>query len=151
MAIRSEHFDQRTCEHTEMATPFVEIADIIIDGSDPDRLATFWADLLGRPIEGAKGPYVWLQRPEGAPGVGFQKVLEPKVGKNRVHLDLSVPDVISAKLLIEALGGHRVDGYDDGGYLVMADPEGNEFCVIPEAPFDFDEQGHADYLDNLDI
>ena len=84
-----------------------EIADIIIDCSDPSRLASFWAELLGRAIAGEKGPYVWLERPSGAVGVGFQQVAEPKIDKNRVHLDLSSEDVISAKFRIEALGGRR--------------------------------------------
>jgi predicted enzyme related to lactoylglutathione lyase len=132
-----------------MAQPAFEIADIIIDCADPQRVASFWAELLGRPVEGNKGPYVWLQRPEGLPGVGFQRVTEPKTGKNRVHLDLSAPDLIAAKLRIEALGGRRVDGYEGGGFLVMADPEGNEFCVVPSAPFQFDDRGRADYLDDL--
>ena len=48
-----------------MSEQEVEIADVIIDCADPTRLASFWADLLGRPIEGSKGPYVWL-RPPGA-------------------------------------------------------------------------------------
>ncbi|MGO9872177.1 MAG: VOC family protein [Acidimicrobiia bacterium] len=134
-----------------MTTPAVRIHDITIDCSDPQQLARFWADILGRPVEGAKGPYVWLQRTEDAPGVGFQKVSEPKVGKNRIHLDVAVPDVVRAKSQIEALGGWRVDGYEAGGFLVMADPEGNEFCVIPAAPFRFDKQGRADYLDHLEI
>src|SRR5437667_11883625 len=130
-----------------MAKPKAEIADIIIDCSDPQRLASFWADLLGRPIEGRKGPYVWLQRCQGAPGVGFQQVAEPRTGKNRVHVDIAMPDLIDAMRRIEALGGRRVDGYEDGGFLVMADPEGNEFCLIPLAPFHFDERGRAAYLD----
>ena len=134
-----------------MAEPDFEITDIIIDCSDPERLASFWADLLGRPIEGRKGPYVWLQRPEAGAGVGFQRVAEPRTGKNRVHLDLAAPDLVAAKHRIEALGGRRVGGYEGGGFLVMADPEGNEFCVIPTAPFHFDEHGRTDYLDNLDI
>jgi len=83
--------------------------------------------------------------------MGFQNVAEPKASKNRVHLDLSVPDVMLAKIRIEALGGRRVDGYERGGFLVMADPEGNEFCLVPAAPFTFDEDGRADYLDNLDM
>jgi predicted enzyme related to lactoylglutathione lyase len=134
-----------------MVDPQVEIVDIIIDCLDPVRLAEFWADLLGRPVDGNKGPYVWLKRPPGAVSVGFQKVTEPKTGKNRVHLDIAVPDLVRAKARIEALGGHRVAGYERGGFLVMADPEGNEFCLVSFAPFEFDEQGHADYLDELDL
>ena len=125
----------------------IEISDIVIDCADPTSLAHFWSELLGLPIAGSKGPYVWLRRSARTPRVGFQKVSEPKTGKNRVHLDVAVPDVAAAKLRIEALGGRRADGFEDGGFLVMADPEGNEFCVVPTAPFDFDEQGHTNYLD----
>ena len=132
-----------------MAELEVEIADIIIDCADPRALASFWAGLLRRPIEGSKGPYVWLKRPEHAIGVGFQKVPLPKTGKNRVHLDISAADVAATKLRIEALGGRRVEGFESGGFLVMADPEGNEFCVVPAAPFQFDAHGRADYLDNV--
>jgi predicted enzyme related to lactoylglutathione lyase len=129
----------------------VEIADIIVDCSDPELVAAFWAQLLGRPVEGRKGPYAWLARPDGAVGVGFQRVREPRVGKNRIHLDIAVADVVAGKTWIESLGGRRVVGYEHGGFLVMADPEGNEFCVIPLGPLEFDDTGRADYLDNLDI
>src|SRR4051812_7060267 len=106
----------------------IAISDIIVDCSDPARLAAFWSELLGRPIGGTNGPYVWLAHSEHAPGFGFQKVAQPKVGKNRVHLDISVSDLVATSRRIEALGGSRVEGYERGGFLVMADPEGNEFC-----------------------
>jgi predicted enzyme related to lactoylglutathione lyase len=83
-------------------------------------------------------------------GLGFQQVVEPKQHKNRVHIDISGPDVVEIKDQIEALGGRRLDGYDDGGFLVMADPEGNEFCVVPES-FSFDASGRADYLERLNL
>jgi hypothetical protein len=133
-----------------MAEPEIEISDIIIDCAEPALLAPFWAELLGLPIAGSKGPYLWLQRSPHAPGVGFQKVSQPKLCKNRVHFDVCASDVAAARLRIEALGGRRVDGFEDGGFLVMADPEGNEFCVVPTAPFDFDEQGRTNYLDNVE-
>jgi predicted enzyme related to lactoylglutathione lyase len=72
-----------------------------------------------------------------------------KVGKNRVHVDISGPDIIAVKARIEALGGQQIGGYEDGGFLVMADPEGNEFCVVPTGPIDFDEEGRTHYLKNL--
>src|SRR5258708_7759910 len=87
---RPERVATDSGQDVSMVEPVAEIADIIIDCLDPVRLAAFWADLLGRQVEGSKGPYVWLQRPAGAAGVGFQKVTEPKTGKNRVHLDISV-------------------------------------------------------------
>lgn len=92
-----------------------------------------------------------MKRPTGAPGLGFQKVAEAKAGKNRVHLDISVADLVVAKARIEALGGCRIEGYESGGFLVMTDPEGNEFCLVPAAPFRFDESGRADYLDKLEM
>jgi len=131
-----------------MIDPEVQVLDIIVDCSDPDRLASFWADVLGRPIAGRKGPYVWLERSPGAPGLGFQRVGEVKLGKNRVHLDIAVRDVAAARRRIEDLGGRRVPGYERGGFLVMADPEGNEFCLIPVEPFDVDDEGRTDYLDD---
>jgi predicted enzyme related to lactoylglutathione lyase len=128
-----------------------ELADIIFDCSDPNRLAGFWGEVLGREIAGSKGPYVWLDRLPGAIGVGFQRVNEPKAAKNRVHLDIAVNDVVRAKARIERLGGARVRGYERGGFLVMADPEGNEFCLVPAESFEFDESGRAAYLDGLDV
>jgi predicted enzyme related to lactoylglutathione lyase len=129
----------------------VAITDIIVDCVDVERVAAFWSALLRRPIEGRKGPYVWLGRSDGDVGVGFQGVAEPKRGKNRLHLDVSGPDVVTVKELVEALGGSRAGGYDEGGFLVMTDPEGNEFCVLPTEPVGFDDNGHAHYLDGLDL
>jgi predicted enzyme related to lactoylglutathione lyase len=120
------------------------LADVVFDCADPERLAAFWAEVLGRPIAGRRGPYVWLA--EGSVGVAFQRSDAAKVGKNRVHVDLRVPDVAAAQSLVESLGGSRAPGYEDGGFLVMADPEGNEFCVLPEGPLGMDEEGNAHYL-----
>ncbi|MGH3377318.1 MAG: VOC family protein [Actinoallomurus sp.] len=130
-----------------MAEAHLDINCVIIDCADPERLAAFWSGLLGRPIVGRTGPYVWLGRVNGL-GVGFQQVAEPPTGKNRLHLDLSAADPAAEQERIEALGGRRLQEYASGGFLVMADPEGNEFCVIPEAPFELDDQGRTDYLDD---
>jgi hypothetical protein len=125
------------------------IVDVIIDCSDPEIVASFWAGVLARPVAGRKGPYVWLTRLRGEAGLGFQQVAEPKLGKNRVHLDVSGPDLSALRERIRALGGQEIDGYEDGGFLVMADPEGNEFCVVPNGPIDFDEEGRTRYRENL--
>jgi predicted enzyme related to lactoylglutathione lyase len=127
-----------------------EITDIVVDCANPESLAGFWSALLQRPIEGRKGPYVWLTRSAGGIGLGFQRVDESKQGKNRVHIDVSGPDITEIKDRVEALGGSRLHSYDDGGFLVMADPEGNEFCIVPES-LKFDDSGRADYLDDLDL
>jgi predicted enzyme related to lactoylglutathione lyase len=133
-----------------MTDSAVEITDIVVDCADPESLAGFWSALLGRPIEGRKGPYVWLTRATGGIGLGFQRVDESKRAKNRVHIDVSGPDIAEIKKRVEALGGRRLDCYDVVGFLVMADPEGNEFCIVPDA-FTFDNSGRADYLDGLNL
>ncbi|WP_374982723.1 VOC family protein [Streptomyces fradiae] len=121
------------------------LKDVIVDCVDPERLAAFWSELLDRPVAGRTGPYVWLAR-GGGPGLGFQRVAQPKAGKNRVHFDLASADPDAVRARVEALGGHRLDRYADGGFLVLADPEGNEFCVIPPRPFEVDDDGRTDYL-----
>ncbi len=67
--------------------------------------------------------------------MSFQRVPEPKITKNRVHLDLVVDDVNAATARIESLGGRRrrpgADFTEYGfSWRTMADPEGNEFCLI---------------------
>jgi predicted enzyme related to lactoylglutathione lyase len=132
-----------------MANVKVKLTDIIVDCHDPEALADFWGSLLDLPVQGRKGPYVWLARTDGI-GLGFQRVGEDKRGKNRVHIDVSGLDVAEVMIRIEQLGGRRVDDYDEGGFLVMADPEGNEFCVVPES-FEFDDSGRTHYLDGLNL
>ncbi|OLC19960.1 MAG: hypothetical protein AUH33_04725 [Chloroflexi bacterium 13_1_40CM_68_21] len=112
---------------------------IQIDCPDPERLAAFWTEVLGVVVQGRLGSppqFVNLERQfPDAPYVSFQRVPEPKVGKNRVHLDLVVDDVELATSRIESLGGRRrrpEGDFHEYGYSwrTMADPEGNEFCLI---------------------
>jgi predicted enzyme related to lactoylglutathione lyase len=123
----------------------MDINCVIVDAADPERLAVFWSALLGRPVVGRVGPYVWLARRNGL-GVGFQRGEPATAGKNRLHLDLESADPRADQARVEALGGRRLTEYDPGGFLVMADPEGNEFCVIPTGSFEIDDDGRADYL-----
>ena len=67
-----------------------------------------------------------------------------------MHIDIEVADVVAAAQKIEALGGRRAEGYERGGFLVMADPEGNEFCVLP-LEFDVDDDGNTDYAERLGL
>jgi predicted enzyme related to lactoylglutathione lyase len=123
----------------------MEINCVIVDSADPDRLATFWSEVLDRPVAARFGPYVWLERRNGL-GLGFQRTDRAKSGKNRLHLDLESADPAAEQARVETLGGRRLTEYDDGGFLVMADPEGNEFCIIPKGSFELDDEGRADYL-----
>jgi predicted enzyme related to lactoylglutathione lyase len=128
-----------------MATAHPDINCVIVDSVDPERLAAFWSEVLGRPIAARTGPYVWLERVNGL-GMGFQKVAQAKMGKNRFHLDLAAADPAAEQQRIESLGGRRLPEYAPGGFLVMADPEGNEFCVIPNTSFEVDDEGRTGYL-----
>src|SRR4051794_24513560 len=102
------------------------VKDVVIDCHDPERVALFWSELLGRPIGGRIGPYVFLER-SGGLRIAFQQVTGPRSGKNRLHLDLGSADPAGERSRIESLGGRALPGYEAGGFLVMADPEGNEF------------------------
>jgi predicted enzyme related to lactoylglutathione lyase len=111
--------------------------DIVIDCADPEALAEFWAAALGYTKAGFFDPYFVLLPPvREHPPVMLQRVPEPKAGKARVHFDVRVADVESEAGRLEGLGARRIDiGQGaDPGWITMADPEGNEFCVCPGVP-----------------
>jgi predicted enzyme related to lactoylglutathione lyase len=123
----------------------MEIDCVIVDCVDPARLAEFWGEVLGRGVDRRVGPYVFLERRRGL-ALGFQRVDGPKTGKNRLHLDIEAADPLAEASRVEALGGRRAEGFEAGGFLVMADPEGNEFCIVPPGPLEMDGQGRVSYL-----
>ena len=109
---------------------------IVIDTVDPERIAPFWCALLGVQERGWFGEdYLMLTTDGGAPPVAFQRVPESKSVKNRLHVDLEVDDLDRAFAKIAAFGGSAISDILQmpGGYRwrVMADPEGNEFCIVP--------------------
>lgn len=116
-----------------MAAPRVEIG---IDCGEPTQLARFWAAALGYEVGDLDraGVYLDLVPPDPAlPVVYLQKVPEAKTAKNRLHLDLyaSDADALVSRLvgLGATAGGEWQTGSEGGRWQVMADPEGNEFCV----------------------
>lgn len=108
---------------------------IVVDTCDPVRLAGFWAELLGTSIDGRSATSDWVAL-EGLPGIGylaFQSVPEPKVGKNRIHLDLLVEELERSIERAVGLGATRVGEIVEeptNRFHVMRDPEGNEFCFV---------------------
>jgi predicted enzyme related to lactoylglutathione lyase len=116
----------------------IRIQCIDIDAGDPDALASFWAEVLGWRRTAAAPDEVVLEPPAGSPEDGvapdllFLRVPDVKAGKNRLHLDLRPTDQVAEVARIEALGGRRtsVGQPADASFVVMADPEGNEFCVL---------------------
>jgi catechol 2,3-dioxygenase-like lactoylglutathione lyase family enzyme len=111
------------------------IGFVKIDCADPERLAAWWGDLLGLKVGRRGGPYVELERPRAGvprPTLVFQRVAEPKVGKARIHLDIVVADLQAATRRALALGASIAEDLaSEDPWLVMRDPEGNEFCLIP--------------------
>ena len=105
-----------------------------VDSVDPRPLARWWSELLGWPIVDEDDDEIYLAPPDAgpaAPQLAFFRVPEPKGVKNRVHLDL-VPDDQDAEVRrAEGLGAWRVDiGQGNPSWVVLADPEGNEFCIL---------------------
>ena len=109
---------------------------VVIDCADPLRLAEFWAGATGYSMQDSDERWAWILDPAGSGiEIGFQRVPEPKSGKNRVHLDLHSSDEEAEAERIEALGATRLRRSEDPDdiFIVLADPEGNEFCIVREA------------------
>ena len=105
---------------------------LVIDCAEPQKLAEFWGPALGYANFGTFGSYVALGA-EGAPLLLLQQVSEPKQAKNRMHLDIKVADVEAEVDRLVGLGAKRISDapMEELGtqWVVMNDPEGNEFCV----------------------
>ena len=106
--------------------------EICIDVNDPDAVRPFWQAALAYPDHTITDGDLVLRDPAGqGPTVWFQKVPESKTVKNRVHLDIwldSEDQVTELSSTLEGLGGTQLTGFDD--FIVVADPEGNELCLI---------------------
>ncbi|HVS41523.1 MAG TPA: VOC family protein [Candidatus Dormibacteraeota bacterium] len=112
------------------------LTEIVVDCSDPERVASFWSAVLG--WHSQRGDEFFWMSASGEPEVPdlklvFVGVPEPKTVKNRVHIDVNPrgcdQDEEVERLL--GLGARRVDiGQGDVPWVVLADPEGNEFCVL---------------------
>ena len=110
----------------------IRVSDITLDSVDPDRLAPFWGQLLGLALGDRFGPYLNLEPLPGGITLGFQRVPEDKAGKLRMHLDLRVSDLAAAVARVVKLGGRHLRDVEELGHrwAVVADPEGNEFCLL---------------------
>jgi predicted enzyme related to lactoylglutathione lyase len=120
----------------------IRIQCLCIDTADPSRVASFWESALGWRRTFEEEDQVCLEPPEGSPEDGispdlvFLRVPEAKAVKNRLHLDLRPADQAAEVARLEALGARQVNiGHADVSWVVMADPDGNEFDVLqPLAP-----------------
>ena len=125
----------------------IRIQCLCIDSADPAKIASFWEEALGWRRTFDEDDEVVLEPPTGSPEDGiapdllFLRVPEAKSGKNRLHIDLRPKDQAAEVARLEALGARRVDVGQgaDVTWVVLADPDGNEFCVL--RAFRPDEEG----------
>ncbi|WP_457207405.1 VOC family protein [Nocardioides sp. P5_C9_2] len=107
------------------------IKSVTFDCADPLQVATFWAGALGSDVDEDSTPTrAWVEPAGwGGPSLWFQRVPEGKVAKNRQHFDLRAVGTIDDEVRrLELLGATVLRRVDDD-LVVMADLEGNEFCV----------------------
>jgi predicted enzyme related to lactoylglutathione lyase len=111
--------------------------EMVIDCVDPKRVADFWATVLNWPLQHEQDAgYFWTSstgEPWASPVLVFVPVPEPKVVKNRLHIDVNPSGCEQADELerLLSLGARRIDiGQGETPWIVLADPEGNEFCLL---------------------
>jgi predicted enzyme related to lactoylglutathione lyase len=113
-----------------------KVGYLVIDAANPVALARFWCSLLAVTVdtEIGDGEFLVLSPTQDGLTVGFQRVTDAKLGKNRMHLDLVVDNLDQATAEIEEAGGRWLEPgttRELEGFLwrCMADPEGNEFDI----------------------
>lgn len=107
---------------------------VTMDAVDAPALAAWWAAITGGQLHEHFGSYVVMRSDDHLPMLGFQQVPDRTPGKNATHLDLRVPDLASAVTMLLACGATRVGQHslpDGFVWEVLADPEGNQFCLLP--------------------
>ena len=109
----------------------LHIEHITFDCHHPRQLAEFWSQAIGRPIEDDWGDFIRLAPGQGGIRFAFQAVPEDKSAKNRLHLDIHSDDMAETVQDLVALGASVLgeNTSETTSWTVMADPEGNEFCV----------------------
>lgn len=108
------------------------IRQIGLDGNDLTTMIDFWSAALGYELDHRASGYAVLRDPAGTePRLFLQEVSEAKICKNRAHMDVEVPDESAAVDRLVSLGARILwrEDFQTHHWTVLADPEGNEFCV----------------------
>lgn len=113
----------------------IYVGMVTIDCQDPQELALFWTQALQIEVVGDYGDFVLLGGKDSPVSLGLQRVPEPRVGKNRIHIDLRGEPPAAAADRLKRLGASVKEERSQPGlaWIVLTDPEGNEFCVGAEA------------------
>jgi catechol 2,3-dioxygenase-like lactoylglutathione lyase family enzyme len=110
------------------------ITELVLDCTDPERLAAFWCDVLGYEVIDREDVLVEIAPPDRRTTLLFLKNTDAKLQKLRLHFDVKATDRDQKDELerLLALGATRVDigQGDDVSWYTLADPEGNEFCLL---------------------
>jgi hypothetical protein len=112
----------------------LDIAHVVFDSADAAKLAAFWAEVLGHPVDAGGNEFFASVGRDGeklSPALLFLQVPEPRSGKNRLHVDLHGSDRAAEVDRVIALGAERVGDFDEYGtrWTTLADPEGNLFDI----------------------
>ena len=106
---------------------------LVVDAHDPARLGRWWAAALGwQVVDDSDDEFEIRPEPDRLPGLLFVSVDDARSVKNRLHLDFRPDDRDAEVDRLVSLGATRADVGQDGSetWVVLADPEGNEFCVL---------------------
>lgn len=119
-----------------MADRVGTVSAVVINVVDLEKEQKFWSEYLGVGVaREVPGFFVWLEpQHKGGISVALQLSETHSEGRNPVHLDSYVDDVAAARKRIEELGGSHVEDHEifDFAWTIMADPEGNVFCIAPK-------------------
>jgi predicted enzyme related to lactoylglutathione lyase len=111
------------------------VAAVVVDSEDPAGLAAFWADAAGWTVRESEPDFVSLRSPaDEGPYLEFLRTHDAKTAKNRIHVDVAPPpdgDSLAEADQLRKAGGMLADvGQGEVSWVVLGDPEGNEFCVL---------------------
>jgi hypothetical protein len=112
----------------------ISLSGVVIDCAEPRTVAEFWSAAIGGKVvmDMAEGAFLMVQAGgTETPYIGLQKVSEPRAGKNRAHPDFFAKDRPAEVIRLVGLGAKQLEefSFDEFAWTVLADPDGNEFCV----------------------
>src|SRR3954454_23547308 len=112
----------------------IKLSTIVINTNNIAPLADFWTAFLGTTVASSADGFIWLAAEPGQPRIALQQVSDPTDGRRRLHLDFEASDMDAEVARALELGASTVEGhtYPTFRWAVLADPDGNEFCISPE-------------------
>lgn len=119
--------------HSKNSRAIGQLVGMTLDVNDLGLTKPFWQAVLGAKIKSESARLVIFEAQPGYSGFSLQKVPERKAGKSRAHPDIRVADLDAAIRELKALGATVLQelNWKEYRWVIMADPEGNEFCALP--------------------